>query len=328
MGLFRQLAENRPDETNRVPNAIVRQSPTEKNGQAAALRRPLWRRELKKLRYTAIGPLALAPLRLLRATRYYTPKLRQMLTWLCESREEGNYTYGITERNQIYLAHMLSVVSGCAYESVLPYLREPLEDLELRRHVVGFNRKKPYRYYSDARCEFGRRIGWYAMARLMKPETIVETGVDKGLGAVLLCSALLRNAREGFPGRYFGTDIDPQAGYLLAPPYDSVGQILYGDSIGSLKRIEAIDLLIHDSDYSPDYERREYQAVAPKLTRRAVILGNKAHSSDELALFSEKHGRQFLFLREEPRDHWYPGAGIGFSYPPPGNRGAGNELQN
>jgi hypothetical protein len=165
------------------------------------------------------------------------------------------------------------------------------------------------------------------MARLMKPKTIVETGVDKGMGAVLLCSALLRNEREGFPGRYYGTDIDPHAGYLLAPPYDSVGQILYGDSIESLKRLDAIDLFIHDSDYSSGYERFEYQLIASKLTRPAVILGNKAHDSDELARFSERHGRQFLFLREEPQDHWYPGAGIGVSFPPQANHGPANNRQ-
>jgi hypothetical protein len=150
----------------------------------------------------------------------------------------------------------------------------------------------------------------------MKPKVIVETGVDKGLGSVLLCSALLRNQREGFPGRYFGTDIDGMAGYLLAPPYDSVGQILYGDSIESLGQLEGVELFINDSDHSSDYERREYEIVAPKLTDRAIILGDNAHCNGELASFSRDYGRQFLFFREEPAGHWYPGAGIGISFPP------------
>jgi hypothetical protein len=29
----------------------------------------------------------------------------------------------------------------------------------------------------------------------------------------------------------------------------------------------------------------------------------------------EENGRRFLFFKEEPAQHWYPGAGIGFSYP-------------
>ena len=263
-----------------------------------------------------MGPVLFAPLRLLSATRYYTPKLTQIMIWLYRSREATNFTYGITECSQVYLAHMLSVVSGCPYDKVLVYLREPSEDSELQRHVRECSRQKPHRYYSDARCEFGRRIGWYALARLMKPRLIVETGVEKGLGSVLLCSALLRNQREGFPGRYYGTDIAPDAGYLLMPPFDSVGQVLYGDSIESLKRLDGVELFINDSDHLSDYERREYQIIAPKLTHRAIILADNAHSNGELASFSRNHDRQFLFFREEPADYWYPGAGIGISFPP------------
>ena len=279
------------------------------------MRNHFLKRELKQLRSTALGPILFAPLRLMRAAHYYTPKASQILVWLCKSREDGNFTYGITEANQIYLAHMLSVVSACPYDRVLSYLREPSEDSDLQRHVTEYSCQEPYRYYSDARCEFGRRIGWYALARLMRPKVIVETGVDKGLGSVLLCSALLRNQREGFPGRYYGTDIDPHAGYLLVPPYNSVGQILYGDSLESLKRLDGIDLFINDSDHSSEYEGMEYRVIAPKLTRTAVILGDNAHCTDELALFSQSHGRQFLFFREEPASHWYPGAGIGISFP-------------
>jgi Methyltransferase domain len=266
-----------------------------------------------------MGPVLFALPRLLSAIRYYAPKLTQIMVWLYRSREEANFTYGITELNQAYLAHTLSVVSGCPYDRVLVYLREPSEDSELRRHVTQCSRQKLYRYYSDARCEFSRRIGWYALARLMKPRLIVETGVDKGLGSVLLCSALLRNQREGFPGRYYGRDIAPDAGYLPVPRFDSVGQVLYGDSIESLKRLDGVDLFINDSDHSSDYERREYQIITPKLTHRAVILADNAHCNGELAYFSRNHGRQFLFFREEPADHWYPGAGIGISFLPMAN---------
>lgn len=273
-----------------------------------------WRRKLKSLRGTAAGPIMFAPLRLTRAARYYAPKLAQIMAWLYKSREDANFTFGITERNRIYLAHMLSIVSGCPYNRVFGCLSEPSEDSDLQRHVMQYSRQEPYCYYSDARCEFGRRIGWYALARLMKPKVIVETGVDKGLGSVLLCSALLRNHREGSSGQYYGTDIDPQAGYLLGPPYDSVGQILYGDSIESLKQLDGIDLFINDSDHSSEYEGREYQVIASKLTPRGIILGDNAHCTSELALFSQSHGRQFLFFREEPAGHWYPGAGIGISF--------------
>ena len=265
---------------------------------------------------------------MLTAAHYYTPKFKQILAWLYKSHEDANFTYGLTELNQVYLAHTLSIVTTCAYERVQAYLREPLEDGDLQRHVIERSRQRPYRYYSDARCEFGRRIGWYALVRLIKPRVVVETGVDKGLGSVLLCSALLRNQSEGFPGHYYGTDIDPNAGYLLAAPYNTVGEILYGDSIESIEQLDGIELFINDSDHSSDYERREYQVIASKLTDRAIIIGDNAHCNGELASFSQNHRRKFLFFREEPLGHWYPGAGIGISFPMSVDEGRDEQSRN
>ncbi len=145
---------------------------------------------------------------------------------------------------------------------------------------------------------------------------MVETGVDYGLGSCVLCSALLRNAAEGSPGRYLGLDIRGDAGQLLTPPYAEVGQMIYGDALDSLSAIsEPIDLFINDSDHSFDYEAREYETIKNRMSPAAVILGDNSHCSPSLARFSEDNGRRFLFFKEEPAQHWYPGAGIGFSYP-------------
>jgi predicted O-methyltransferase YrrM len=187
-----------------------------------------------------------------------------------------------------------------------------MNDAALRAHVLADHKMPP----RDLISPFGRRLGWYAIARAIKPSVIVETGVERGHGAVILCAALMRNTAEGMPGKYYGTDIDPHAGRLLSGPYAAMGRILYGDSIKSLTAMtETIDLFINDSDHSAEYEYREYHVVAPKLSPRALVLGDNAHVTDKLALFARETGRHFLFFREEPRNHWYPGAGIGISFP-------------
>jgi predicted O-methyltransferase YrrM len=156
---------------------------------------------------------------------------------------------------------------------------------------------------------------WYAVARSTKPGVIIETGVDQGIGSVVLCTALLRNAAEGHPGRYYGTDINTNAGFYLKPPYSSVGNILYGDSIESLRAFDGrVDLFINDSDHSADYEAKEYEVIKQKLSARAIVLGDNSHVSPRLAEFSMREGRRFVFLAEEPADHWYRGAGIGVSW--------------
>jgi predicted O-methyltransferase YrrM len=158
-------------------------------------------------------------------------------------------------------------------------------------------------------------LGWYAFARILKPKIVVETGVDKGLGSVVLCAALLKNKEEGFPGKYYGTDINPNAGYLLNGKYKEVGEIKYGDSIETLKSFKkSIDLFINDSDHSIEYEYREYLTIKDKINDRTVILGDNSHCSDKLVLFSNETKRNFLFFSEEPLNHWYPGGGIGISF--------------
>jgi predicted O-methyltransferase YrrM len=168
---------------------------------------------------------------------------------------------------------------------------------------------------ADPIPRYGRRAGWYAMVRAKKPRFVVETGVDKGLGTCVLAAAMLRNAAEGQEGTVVGTDINPQAGFLLRAPYDRVARILYGDSIESLRTLDSkIDLFINDSDHSAQYEAREYDVVAPRLAPGAVLLGDNAHSTDSLQRFAVATGRRFLFFKEEPERHWYPGAGIGVAF--------------
>lgn len=253
--------------------------------------------------------------RLRQATRAYNHRYGQILRWSVDSREDTNYTYALTDDSLLYLAHMVAVVAGVSPQTVQTYIREAQTDETLRDYVLQKTEASPYRRVADLRVEFGRRLGWYALVRIMKPGVVIETGVDKGLGAVLLCSALLRNRAEGAPGRYYGTDIAPKAGYLLDGIYREVGQVLYGDSITSLRAFDQpIDLFINDSDHSATYELEEYKVVLPKLTKGGVLLSDNAHVASSLAQLSLEVGRKFMYYQEVPLDHWYPGAGIGFSF--------------
>ena len=93
------------------------------------------------------------------------------------------------------------------------------------------------------------------------------------------------------------------------------GEVLYGDSISTLEAFsEKIDLFINDSDHSAEYEYGEYQTIAGKLAAGAVILGDNSHITDSLSRFARKSGRCFIFFHEIPKEHWYPGAGIGVAF--------------
>jgi len=253
--------------------------------------------------------------RIFYATKYYNGKYIQILKWGINSREDTNYTYDLSEANIIVMAHTVSVVTKIDYKLILQYINEARNDHSLKEEIVKTIKSSTLNRYSDSKVYFGRRLGWYAFTRALKPKIIIETGIDKGLGSVLLCSAIERNREEGFDGKYFGTDINPNAGYLFTDKYKDIGEILYGDSIKSLSRFtEKIDLFINDSDHSTDYEYQEYLTVKNFLSDKAIILSDNSHFSDKLTVFSNENDRSFLFFREVPKNHWYPGAGIGISF--------------
>lgn len=249
------------------------------------------------------------------AARYYGAPLRALLIWLLHSRETTNFTYDLKPINKRYLAAQIADITGTPFATVYAYIAELEQDQELRTHIRDATLRSSERFSADATARYGRRLGWYAIVRAVKPKIVVETGVDKGLGSCVLTAALRRNAQEGHPGYYYGIDINPRAGFLLAGSYRQYGEILYGDSLAVLEQLDqTIDLFINDSDHSANYEANEYTTIAGKLSAHALILGDNAHVTDQLLNFALATGRQFVFFAEAPDQHWYPGAGIGIAF--------------
>ena len=272
--------------------------------------------ELKRyVKNTPIRRYYFLPHRLKFALRSQSTPVKEIFKWLVNSNETSNFTYELTDLNRKYLCAFIAVVANTTADTVESYISEIENDSQFNSLIKNKTLSSADKYVSDSEVKLGRRLGWYALARIKKPKLIVETGVDKGLGSCVLTAALLQNAKEGAPGKYLGTDINPDAGFLLGEPYNTYGKILYGDSIESLKKInEPIDFFINDSDHSIEYEYQEYQAIRGKLTKDATIIGDNSHLSDKLMRFAKETDRKFLFFQETPKNHWYRGAGIGAAF--------------
>ena len=267
------------------------------------------------LRIPVVGKIILVAFRAKSALGHFVRPLSNLVKWLFWSNEITNYTYDLEETNKQYLSSMIADILNVEFHTIMTYIREIEEDTELKRHIAEVTENSDLAFLADKEVHYGRRIGWYAFARALKPNIIIETGVDKGLGACILAAALKRNKEEGYKGTYYGTDIDLKAGYLFSGGYADYGCILYGDSIESLAKFDGtIDLFINDSDHSADYEADEYETIANKLSENAIVLGDNSHCTDKLLNFSLKTNRHFIFFPEKPSEHWYPGAGIGISF--------------
>jgi predicted O-methyltransferase YrrM len=247
------------------------------------------------------------------AMNYYNDPLQLIVEWAHLDTEEANFYYELSDLNRTHLAGLISTLTKAPAAHVESIFRELDTDAALREHFA--QSAADLRFPRDIRFAYGRRLGWYAVVRLRRPRVVIETGVDQGVGSCVLCAALLKNVAEGYPGRYYGTDISLEAGRLLRGPYAEVGEVLYGDSLSTLSAFDQeIDLFINDSDHSKDYEYQEYRTIAPKLSANGMILGDNSHISDSLYRFASETGRCYLFFRESPREHWYPGAGIGIAF--------------
>ena len=251
------------------------------------------------------------------AFSYYGPRLKQMAEWVFISNEKSNFTYDISANSKAAFIGAVSAATGKPMAEIARYIEEPYADARLAEAVVRRAGSNGGFDIQDTTCLFGRRLAWYATARAMKPGVIVETGVDFGLGSILLAEALRRNAEEGYLGHHYGTDINHEAGFLVHGQWASFSTMLYGDSVESLTKFnEPIDLFINDSDHSAEYEMREYRLLPEKISDAGIVLGDNSHVTDALYRWSVEAGRQFLFCPEYPKNHWYPGAGIGFSFTP------------
>lgn len=247
------------------------------------------------------------------AMRLYRPKLKLIDKWAKLDAERANFYYEVTPNCRDHIVSLVAHVTDRDYATIDGYCRELEGDTELLRHLQSAMQNSGYGM--DIKIAYGRRIGWYAFVRARKPEVVVETGVDHGVGACVLTSALIRNGEEGRPGRYWGTDIRPEAGKLLVGKFAEVGTVLVGDSAASLRAFDKkIDLFINDSDHHVEYEDAEYVEIESKLSERAIILSDNAHRTDCLSRFARATGRSFLFVEETPLNHWFPGAGIGVAF--------------
>jgi predicted O-methyltransferase YrrM len=254
---------------------------------------------------------AALPVRVRDVARYDAQVVAASVRWLASSKEHTNYTYDLTDGNMEYLAWWVSCVAGKPVADCHRWMSEIIEDEDLRAHLAERTRASSRRGIADPAVRLGRRVGWYALIRALQPSLVVETGTDKGLGSITMAAALLRNGK----GRLTTIDINPESGYLVSGRYAEVVTLVRGDSISAIRQMdEPVDMFLHDSNHDAGYEAAELRSIEARLAPNAVVLSDNAEVTTELAQWAERNGRRFLFFAEEPRDHWFPGGGIGAAW--------------
>ena len=241
--------------------------------------------------------------------RHLAHSFKKSILWLFRSKEFANFTYDLTNANKEYLAWFVADICDVPVKEIRDYFIELETNSQLDAYIKTGLANHRRGNEIDRQAFFGRRIGWYAIVRATKPLIVVETGTEKGLGSLVLAEALLKNGA----GRLITIDMEPSAGLLIGDQYAGVIERVIKDSLLAISKIDQIDLFIHDSDHSAEHEAREFEILQSCLTPDGIVLSDNSHATTELAKWSLRNNRRFMYFAEQPLNHWYPGAGIGVS---------------
>jgi len=258
----------------------------------------------KILRY--VTPL----IKIITIVKFNFGNIKKSLVWLFATSEFTNYLYNITPLNKNQMIGAISSITNLSIIEVESYFDEIENNADfknsLKTKAGSLSRSKEL----PITIPLGRRIVWYVLVRIYKHKVIVETGTDKGLGSLVIQLAIEKNQM----GTLYTLDIDEYSGSLFDKEDLKKIKFLIGDSVQNMQKINEIDFFIHDSDHSEEHEKKEIRAVASKLTNNAIVISDNSHVTDVLFQWSKETNRNFIFIKESPKDHWYPGGGVGISF--------------
>lgn len=236
---------------------------------------------------------------------YHRSTIKHALKWTLNRREISNFLYDLTDKNYLDLMHFTINLTNSDFCTVKTYFEEFKSEISPKILAkANFPVNESY--------GLGRRIFWYSVVRILKPLNILESGVENGLGALVIWHAMEKNRKEGFDSNYIGVDIDSNSGKFIKDLISDNFTLVISDSINFIRETkETFDLYINDSNHSSEYEYQEYLAIKDKLNIVSKIISDNSHSTDSLARFALELNVPYNLFLEKPKNHWYPGGGIG-----------------
>jgi predicted O-methyltransferase YrrM len=230
------------------------------------------------------------------------------------SPEPDNYTYPIT--NEPELAAWAAGVARCDEAAARALVEEPANDLEL---AARLRRATAHHWlWTKPAPPFGKRLGWYALARALRPRRVIEIGAHDGLGSLLLLRALELNQAEGYTGTLVSFDVNPAAGWLVGehPLWELRIQASDEGLAQVVSPTAPVDMLVYDGWHTFEAEYADLRVAAENLSSDGVLVSDDAQVTRALAHLCQELGFEYSEFQELPRGHFYPGAVLAAGRPP------------
>ena len=151
----------------------------------------------------------------------------------------------------------------------------------------------------------------------LRPELVVEAGVQDGLGSLALLRALERNAQEGSPGRLLSIDTLETAGWMVDERHRARWHMVHGSVDEVLARTlpekPPVGLFIEDTGAPEAVVRSALDSVVHASSDGAILVaGNR---SAELQRFCDERSIAFVEHHDRAHDHFFQNALTTFAGP-------------
>lgn len=237
--------------------------------------------------------------------------VRRRLTYVLLDPETESFSFELENEGEV--VHELAAALDCQEDRLASYATETHSDPELGELL---SRQVRWQFDVKRHLPLGNRFAWYVMARALKPELVVETGIYQGLGSLVLLRALERNRQEGGPGELMSFDINPRAGGVVRDQLRVGWQQFAGSTRDLLlPALEGrrVDMLFQDTSHTKENQRLEFGAALSHAAPQLLLLdgsGGYIHVLEEL---SREHGGSYHRVSMRTRDHIFPGGEICFA---------------
>ena len=243
--------------------------------------------------------------------RYKKKSIILGIKWILFGKEISNFTYEIINEDE--LLHVAQNITSLNYS----FLKKILDEI----NFTDDNFKKIFteNYYKEflKKKIFGRRLLWYILVRTLKPDIVIESGVDKKLGSALLVHGLYKNYLENHKqNEFIGLDIEnKKISYLNLKNKNSANyKFYYQNTLDFLRKYKSKKKTIYISDayHNYDFEMKEYNLIKNNLAPGSIIISD--NNSGSLSDFSIKHNKKLIYFHENVKNFWHKGGVTSVSF--------------
>lgn len=196
----------------------------------------------------------------------------------------------------------LSQIMGCTIEEI-DRLYQEINGSDFIRNII-IKSNSPISFFHPNMLSPFRAPAIYVICRILKPETVVETGVADGFSSSFILQALELNQK----GRLFsidlpnqpGHEIENETGWLIPKNLRYRWRLILGSSEEKLPTLltdlKRVDLFYHDSEHIYENMMFEFNAVWKYLKPKGRLLADDITDNTAFREFVEEKRCRYIKL--------------------------------